>query len=410
MNAGRRADSSFATMVIVALSAVAPLSIDMFLPSMPAMADDFETSTGTVSLAVTLFLFSFAASQLFYGPLSDRFGRRPALFAGLALFVAGGAMCLFAQSVEMLVAGRVLQGFGGGAGPAIARAIIVDVYEASHAVRVLAVVTVATALAPMLAPIAGGVLHEVFGWRSVFVVLVGLGVALTLGYALVLPETNRFRDGAALQPRTMVANYGRLFRSRVFVSYSLLMALLFSAQLIFISSSSFVLIDEIGLPPTVFGFVFGFVAVGIMAGASISRRLAGGWQPHEVVRRGTRVAAFASVLMLALALIGIDWAPLAAALIVVPMFVIAGCNGLSRPAATSAALAPFPAMAGLASAVMGFTQMALASLYNIAYAAIVDPTQVAMAAAIAIAGVAALAMLTAIGLPSEVVKQRVVET
>ena len=113
--------------MLIALTAIAPISIDMFLPSMPQMADDFNTSTGVLSLAVTLFLFAFAGSQLVYGPASDRFGRRPVLFAGLGLYILGGVLALFSVSVETLVAGRVIQGLGGGAGPAIASAIIIDV-------------------------------------------------------------------------------------------------------------------------------------------------------------------------------------------------------------------------------------------------------------------------------------------
>ncbi len=384
-------ETRLATAVLIALSALAPMSIDMFLPSMPQMARDFDTSTGTVSLAVTLFIFSFAASQLVYGPASDRFGRRPVLLAGLALFIAGGAFCLFANSVEVLVAGRILQGLGGGAGPAIANAVIVDVYKRERAHGILAIMTVSIALAPMLSPIAGGFLHEVWGWRSVFVVLVGIGVLLAGAFATLIPETNAHRDANALNARGMASNYAGLFRSRVYVTFALVMALLFSGQLIFISTSSFVLVDDLGVSETTFGFSFGFVAFGIMAGATISRRLAGKWPSRRIVMTAAVVGFGAAMVMAGLALGGA--ANLAA--IVVPMFVLAGGNGLARPAATAAALTEFPRTAGLASAVLGFSQMAVASAYSVGFNLLAEPSPKTMTVAIAISATAALLMLLA---------------
>lgn len=386
-----RVETRLATAVLIALSALAPMSIDMFLPSMPQMARDFDTSTGTVSLAVTLFIFSFAASQLVYGPASDRFGRRPVLMAGLALFVAGGVSCLAANSVGVLVAGRVLQGLGGGAGPAIANAIIVDVYRRERAHGILAIMTVSIALAPMLSPIAGGFLHEVWGWRSVFVVLVGIGVLLGGAFALLIPETNSERDAQALNARGMARNYAGLFRSRVYVTFALVMALLFSGQLIFISTSSFVLVDELGVSETTFGFSFGFVAFGIMLGATVSRRLAGRWPSRRVVMTAATLGFVAAIVMAGLAAGGA--ANLTA--IVVPMFVLAGGNGLARPAATAAALTEFPRTAGLASAVLGFSQMAIASAYSVGFNALFEPTPKTMTAAIAVSATAALGLLLA---------------
>ena len=258
----KRAESRWAVAMLVGLSMTAPLAIDMFLPSMPNMAEEFEASTSTIQLAVTLFLLAFAASQLVYGPLSDRFGRRPALIAGLVLFVAGGVLSLFAWSAETLIVGRIIQGIGGGAGPAIARAMVLDVFGRSRAARVMAYMTIATPLAPTIAPIIGGVLQDLFDWRAVFVTLIGIGVFLLVAYRLVLPETNVRRDRSALGAVQMSRNYRELFSSRTFLAYALTMGLMFSGQLVFISGSSFVLIDELGLSPGQFGLAFGFAAVG----------------------------------------------------------------------------------------------------------------------------------------------------
>lgn len=389
----RDAESRAALGMLIALTAIAPISIDMFLPSMPEMAEDFKTSTGAVSLAVTLFLFAFAGSQLVYGPASDRWGRRPVLFTGLALYVLGGGLALFAVSVETLVAGRIVQGLGGGAGPAIASAIIIDVYPRDRALKAMAAMTSVTALAPMLAPILGGFLHDAAGWRSVFVTLVGVGCLLAVGYLLILPETNTRRDPHALRAGQMLRNYRTLWATPIFAAHTLLMALTFSGQLVFISTSSFVLVDDLGLSPQVFGLSFGLVALGIMIGANVSRRLVGRWTPRRIVLVSAAMGAVASAAMALTSLAGIE----GVVFILAPMLFVAAAMGMSGPAARATALTPFPQMAGLASAVMGFSQIGLASVYSIAYNALIEPGPMSMTCAIGVASVSAFVVAALFG-------------
>ncbi|MEO8541435.1 MAG: multidrug effflux MFS transporter, partial [bacterium] len=389
----RNPESRTALGMLIALTAIAPISIDMFLPSMPDMADEFHTSKGAVSLAVTLFLLAFAASQLVYGPASDRFGRRPVMFAGLGLYVVGAALCLGSQSVEMLLAGRVVQGLGGGAGPAIASAIVIDVYKKERALKALAAMTSVTALAPMLAPILGGFLHDVAGWRAVFAVLVCVGCGLTLGYAWILPETNEQRDPRALHLRGMVRNYRTLWSTPIFAAHALLLALMFSGQLVFISSSSFVLVDDLGLSPQLYGFSFGLMAAGIMVGANVSRRLVGSWSPRRIVVTACSMGGAASATMALMALSGLE----GVALIVFPMIFMGAAMGMSGPAARATALTPFPQMAGLAAAVMGFSQIGIASAYSISYNGLLTPGPKTMTCSIAVASLCALAVAVVVG-------------
>ena len=379
--------------MLIALTAIAPISIDMFLPSMPQMADDFGTSEGAVSLAVTLFLFAFAASQLVYGPASDRWGRRPVLFTGLVLYIVGGLVALFAVSVETLIAGRILQGLGGGAGPAIASAIVIDVYKRDRALKAMAAMTSVTALAPMLAPILGGVLHDVAGWRAVFVTLVSVGVVLFVGYALLLPETNAQRDPHALRVRRMVGNYRILWSTPIFAAHALLMGLLFSGQLVFISSSSFVFVDDLGLSEQLYGLSFGLMALGIMIGANLSRALVARWTPRSIVLTAATLGGFGSAVMAGMALAGLEGVPY----ILIPMIVVAGAMGMSGPAARATALTPFPQMAGLASAVMGFSQIGMASVYSIVYNTLLEPSPVTMTCSIAAASLSALLVALLVG-------------
>ncbi|MPZ98497.1 MAG: Bcr/CflA family efflux MFS transporter [Dehalococcoidia bacterium] len=369
--------------LLIALIATAPLSVDMFLPSLPAMTEEFDATEATMQLGVTLFLVAFAGSQLFYGRASDRWGRRPIMFVGLTIFVAGGLLCLTASGAGQLIAGRVLQGLGGGVGPALANAIVLDLYGRARAAKMIGYMSIALPLAPAIAPIIGGFLEEAFGWQSVFVTLSAIGVLLAAAYAVMIPETRPPRDGAG---NSLLTDYRTLFSSPTFIGYALVMGLMFGGQLLFISTSSFVLIDRLGLSPTVFGLSFAFVALGLMVGATISSRLVDRMPPRRVVVLGTCTSFVSAGLMAALA-----WAGVAHPLsVLLPMFAVALGLGMTRPPAMAGALIPFPQFAGLASSMLVFTQMTLSSGYNIAYSQFVEPGVVALATGIFVSVGAAL--------------------
>lgn len=393
-----RAESVVSIALLIGLTAIAPLAIDIFLPSMPVMAKEFNVPASTMQLAVTLFLLAFAASQLVYGPASDRFGRRPVLILGLLTFIVGGVLCLFAQSSEMLILGRIIQGIGGGAGPAIGRAMVLDIFGRERTARVMAYMTIATPLAPAIAPIIGGILQDFFDWRSVFLVLIGIGAFLLVSYRALLPETNLKRDREALVINQMSQNYRALFANRSFVSYALIIGFMFSSQLVFISGSSFVLIDELGLSAGAFGFSFGFVAIGIMCGAWLSSKLIDRWLDTQIVLLGALLAAASSTLMAILAFSGFAniWT------VLLPMFITAAGFGIARPPAMAGALIPFEHMAGLASAVLGFAQMIFATLYNISFSTFIAVDQVALSSGVAVAAVAALLLMLGLRPPPSV--------
>ena len=209
-----RAESLFTTTILIALAALAPLSIDMFLPSIPDIAEEFAADSATIRLTVTMYLLVSAASALVFGPVSDRFGRRPALLSGMALYVLGSLLAWTATGASMLVAARVVQGFGGGVGMAVATATVIDVYGRDRAARILAIIGVVMSLAPMVAPVIGGLYQETVGWRWVFGTLTLLGLALISAYLLWIPETNRTRDPGALRLRRIIRNYRTLFSTR----------------------------------------------------------------------------------------------------------------------------------------------------------------------------------------------------
>lgn len=372
--------------LLTGLSGLPPLSIDMFLPSMPAMVEEFQTHPTGIQPAVTLFLMALGAAQLVFGPLSDRFGRRPILLIGLACYALAGLGCLFAPTVGALIVARVVQGFAGGSGPSVSRAVVRDIYGKAHAARMMAYMATAIALAPILAPVIGGFLQAHFGWQSVFVVLSALGGLFFFGYLWAVPETNQMIDPTALNPARMGANYRALLGNRQYLGYTMMVAILFWGMFAFIANSSFVLITELGVSPQGYGFCFGAVAVGLMIGAFLSARLGDRFGSARVIQAGCLIAAAAGLLMMGLKLAGV----FSVLSIVAPMCLFTIGGGMVRPQAMAGAIVPYPEKAGLASALMGFLQMSTAGLFVTFFGKLFSASSVPMVVAIASAGILAL--------------------
>ena len=377
-----RERSRFLPVLLTAIVGLGALSIDMFLPSLPAMTLAFGSDAATAQLTVTLFLAGLAAAQLLWGPLSDRLGRRRVLLTGLAVYAAAGTACAFAPSMSLLVAARVVQALGAGSGPVIARAVVRDLYEPERAARVLAAMGTAQALTPILAPIIGGWVHVLAGWRAVFVVLGAFGSAFLLTAWRIVPETNVYAGARAAEPGGRVA---ALLRHPRYAAYVAAAALMFSGQFAFITGSSFALITILGVSPTEYGLCFGAVAVGLMAGNVVSVRVGPRLGIDTMIRGGTVIGAAAGVVMAALA-----WAGLASvATVIAPMFCYAFGLGWVLPNAMAGAIGPFPRMAGLAAAGAGFVQLTGSALYAIAVSRTYDGTLRPMTTAVATAGIAA---------------------
>jgi DHA1 family bicyclomycin/chloramphenicol resistance-like MFS transporter len=262
----------------------------------PTIAAVFGAEAAIAQLTVTLFLMAFAASQLVYGPLSDRFGRRWVLIGGLGLYALAGLACALAPAIGVLIGARVLQALGGGAGPVVARAVIRDLYDRERAARVFSYIGMFQC-STMLAPILGGYLHEAFGWRAIFLVLAGAGALFVALMIVGVPETNVRQDPTALRPGQMGRNVAELLTDRSYVAYVLVNALMFGGQFAFISGSSFVLIGVLGVSPSGFGLCFGSVALGIMTGTFLSGRFGARLGLDRMILSGTVLGAAAGLLM-----------------------------------------------------------------------------------------------------------------
>ncbi len=329
------------------------MSVDMYLPAFPALAQDLMTDSGQVQLTLSAFLLGFAFAPIVWGPLSDRFGRKPILYAGLAIFVAaciGGAL---SASIDILIAFRFLQAVGGSAAASLARAIVRDRYDREEAARTLSLLFVVMAIAPMAAPILGGQVLVFFGWRAIFWALAGFGVmclAITV-YPLreTLPSARRTRHDVS----EMAKSYGALVRNKRYLGYAFCQGLSFAGMFAYIAGSPFVVIELFGIAPELYGFLFAAHVIALMVGSFVNSRLVTRIGVDRMLAAGTIGIAVGGVLVFLAGAFVVPLAVFIGAVVVMMLFVtMIGAN------ATAGALSEFPHMAGTASAFLGMMQFA----------------------------------------------------
>ena len=350
---------------LVLLSAVTSLAfcaLHIVVPALPLLVLAFDDSAARVQLVLTLYLAGIAAGQLVYGPLSDRFGRRPVLLAGLAVFLAGTVLCGLAGSLAVLILGRVLEACGACAGIVLARAIIRDVYEREAAARGLALVMMVMSFAPAISPAVGAYLAEWLDWRAIFLLL-GMAGAIVLAATVArLPETNHHR--VRLDLSGMAGSYAILLRSPAFLGFALCSACTSASWFTFIASAPYLISQALGEPPSTYGLMILLPMAGYLLGNAAAARFAFRLGSLHLMILG-RALAFAAGILMALwcASIGLGlW------VIFVPMALASIGDGRSQPATMAAGLSTFPRIAGTASGLMGFLQMTVAALGTIGVA------------------------------------------
>lgn len=350
--------------------ALQPLSTDLYLASLPALRAHFGDSVSAVQLTLSAFLGGFAVSQLIAGPLSDRFGRRPVAVWGCSLYVGASLAGALAPTMAVLVGARVLQAIGVCCTVVSARAIVRDLYESEAGARVLSRALAWMGVAPIAAPIAGGLLQSALGWRAGFVALTLVGAILLAATLRGLAETNRHLDPSAIDLGALARNYARIASSRRFWEYALPVTGSYSALVCFLSGSSFVLIEIFGVAEHRFGFVFALVTSGYLLGTMAVRPLLGRLGLVNAIRVGATVAMLSGAAMALLALAGVRSIPA----VLVPMFLVVASHGFIQPCCQIGAIDPFPRQAGAAAALMGFTMLAVAAAAGWAVGAMHDGT------------------------------------
>lgn len=292
-------DTLALTATLALMTALGPLSTDLYLPSLPAIAQAFGTGPSRVQLTLSAFLIGFAAGQIVYGPLSDRLGRKPVLLAGLGLFLLGSAACALAPTVEALIAARAVQALGAAGPIVLARAMVRDLYEGPRAGRELSRMGTIMGLVPALAPVLGGLIEIAAGWRYAFLAMLFYGMALLAHVAWRLPETLARRDPSPLTPGAILAGFSGLMRVASYRAHVAIAALAYGGLFAFISASSFVLQGVYGLSELAFAAAFALMVAGYIAGTLLASRFAGRWGMAGLVRGGGAALAAGGVLMTA---------------------------------------------------------------------------------------------------------------
>jgi DHA1 family bicyclomycin/chloramphenicol resistance-like MFS transporter len=380
-------------LLIIGFLMLQPLSTDLYLASLPSLATVFAVPASTVQLTLSLFVAGFGGAQLIIGPLSDRYGRRPVLLAGLSLYVIASLLCAAAPGIQLLIVARFLQALGCCSAIIIARAIVRDAYAPADSARVIARASSWLSLAPLLGPILGSYLQVGFGWRAAFVVHSILGLCLLAAVIMRLPETNAHKDPRATEMAGLVENFKFVLGAREFWANALPGALSYGSIFAFISGSSLVLIRVLNVPTEWFGYCFAFAVSGYLAGTIACRRLLPKFGQTATQRiGGTLSLAAGALFLMAVGFGAVHWT-----LVVGAMFLTMFAHGINFPVAQSGSVTPFPRQAGTAAGLMGALTMSVAFLVGTAVGASFDGTLYPLAIIVCVLGATIFASVRLIG-------------
>lgn len=369
-------------LILSALMAFTSLSVDIYLPALPAMSHDLR---GDADLTVTGFLIGFTLAQLIWGPVADRIGRKTPLAVGMLLFTVGSVGCALSQTLPQIVFWRVFQAFGACVGPMLSRAMIRDLFGASQAARLLSTLVMIMAVAPIVGPLLGGVLLKIASWHAHFWLLAAIG-ALMFAAVFRLPESLPATRRARTSLWTAFADYRRLLTNRPFMRYTLCVTFFYIAAYAFITGSPKVYIGHFGIEPEYYGFWFGANIIGVMLLSAANRRLTRRFPLDILLKYATLTAAVAALLLVPAASLGI-WG------VALPVFAVFSTNGIIAACANAAALASVDSKtAGSAAALIGALQYGSGIVSTLLLTAFSDGSPHAMVWIIAAAVVLSAAM------------------
>ena len=375
--------------LLIAVSALNPLSVNMIVPALTSIADGLDADFGTAQFALSAYLFATAVSQLVLGPMSDKHGRRPILLAGILLYVLASLLCIAATSIWVLILGRILQGCGAAAGFALGRAIVRDLYEREKAASMLGYITMGFSTAPMIAPLIGGLISDHLGWRLVFVFMAVISLLLLLFVWFSLPETRKPMPEGETRAGFFEA-FKILARIPAFWAYSLNIGMMGAVFFTFLGGTPFIAINLFGMTGTQYGLYFALVPIGFFLGNWLTAGLVSRLGIGMMIRTGNILSLIAGIS--STILLGSGWqSPFA---IFAPMYLVGLANGLSTANATAGAVSIRPALAGAAAGVAGSFQIGFGAISTVVIGYVLTATQSAMPVPIAMTMFAAIALAT----------------
>ncbi|EHQ41581.1 multidrug effflux MFS transporter [Myroides odoratus] len=346
--------------ILALLSALEPFSIDLYLPGFLKISQYYQTDLKAVQFSISTFLAGFAVGQLFWGIISDKYGRKWPTIASLLLFIAATIACIYSVNIEQFWIARFFQAFAGCAGVVIARAIVNEYFEQDDTMRVFSLLAIIAGVAPIIGPVAGNFLVSHFTWQSTFITLLALGIISLLLVVFFLPET-KVKTIAPVQKRNLIQDFRAVLRVKIFLKYTLIGSVTYSILMIYLANAPYLIMEYGQLSSAIFSYIFAFNAVGLMVGAWVSSAFTRWWSIRQIILYTTILGLFCSIIFLGLCMMQqpIEW-------LLVPLFFIIFTLGVLFPATTKLALEPFHENSGSASALLGSLQLMLTFIISAA--------------------------------------------
>jgi MFS transporter, DHA1 family, multidrug resistance protein len=349
---------SVLVLVLGSLSALGPLSIDMYLPGFPSIAANLNTTVDRVSYSLSSFFIGICVGQLICGPLLDRFGRKKPLYVGLILYILASVGCALSDSVEMLIGFRLLQALGGCVGMVAPSAIVRDLFPVKESPKIFSLLILVLGVSPIIAPTVGSLLITAFGWHSVFFVLAVVAVLLLAAIHFLLPESRQADATLSMRPVAIFKNFYTVLKEPQFLTYAFAGAIAAAGLFAYLAGSPFVFMKLFGVTEQQYGWIFGLIAAGLIASSQFNNILLKKYNSAQVMRVTLIVQTVLGICLIAGSAAG--WLNLYSAIFI--MFLFLSCQGLTFPNSSALSMAPFTREAGTASALMGALQMGLGAL------------------------------------------------
>ena len=373
------------------LSAIGPLSIDMYLPAFPSIAKNLHTSVSNVMLSLSSFFVGISIGQLLYGPLLERFGRKTPLYFGLGLYTLSALACATAMSVETLIIFRFFQALGGCVGMVASRAMVRDLFQVKDNAKVFSTLMLVVAVSPIIAPTLGGYITTILGWRFIFIMLIILILLIILGIYFLLPESKKPDPNFSLKPASILKSFSVIIKEPQFAVYTFTGAVAYAGLYAYISGSPFVFMEVFGVTEQHFGWIFALVAGGLITASQFNTHLLKKFTSAEIIKGALSLQAVIGIILVATSIFGVS--ELYSTIILVLLFLC--CQGFLFPNASALSMAPFANNAGNASALMGFLQMSVGALMSALVSIFHNSSFVQKSSTLPMTGVMAFCTLTA---------------
>lgn len=348
-------------LILGLLSAIAPFSIDMYLPGFPAIAKSFNITTAQVTLSLSSFFIGISLGQIVYGPLLDRFGRKKPLYAGLLLYLIATAGCYFAPSIEILIGLRFIQAIGSCAAGVVSMAMVRDFFPPNENAKIFSLLLLVLGVSPMIAPSIGGIIVADFGWKAIFIALFLLVVIVLLIAYFFLPESRQADQSYTIKAKPILQGYWQILKNPQFITYAIGGSIAFSGLFAYISDSPVIFMEGYGISNKAYGWIFAILSIGLVGAGQFNRLFAKYFKPEEIV-----IGAISSMIIIGSILFsGLNQHWFGMIGTIVCIFLFLGCIGISNPNAAALSMAPFEKNAGSAASLFGFLQWGTAGLSSV---------------------------------------------